>query len=453
MIRRALASLLLLAVWIGPGRAQAFDPVPHLRQTITLRSVADTGVILPRLRCSKPLTCTRADTFAVFGTMVVVISRVNYADSAKAWALEVTNIQPDLWTPFKHDTTHHLAMGGVLSLPYEKAMLGFDTLQMLGVTKGDTVAVLGTGLSAPLDITVAGGETVNVFGDSTTFGDTNPNCDGHDTFVAGQIGSSVWGLAPGTPIYMYRIFIVTGTCGYFGSDAVIALGKAGARHFTAANLSAGGSWMDPNAIADYNATGGVFCVAAGNNGGANLQPASEIGSIAISALDPGGALAGYSSHDSTTRYAMPGSGITGDAPCTGCAAGSASTEKSGTSMATPYCSATVALERKIAPNMSRDSLLRLNDSVAVDLGSGYKTMRADRFLKALAAAGWATSPINHVDVVPGVPFTGCTTIAGSQRFDAFADVPWILWSISGRTLCFSGTPPANPAGSLTIRGQ
>jgi subtilisin len=241
-----------------------------------------------------------------------------------------------------------------------------------GSVSSPAIAVIDTGIDASHpELNVVGGTNCST-GRKTNFDDGN----GHGTHVSGTIaakddGAGVVGVVPGAPLYAVRVLNNAGsgswssvTCGI---DWVTANASRGIK---VASMSLGGSGSDGScnsdamhqAICNSTAAGITYVVAAGNDGAnfSGFVPAAYDQVITVTAMadfngQPGGGAAPTcrSDVDDTaadfSNYTTSGSG---DAAHTIAAPGVCilSTWKgggyntiSGTSMATPHVSGTVAL--------------------------------------------------------------------------------------------------------------
>lgn len=452
-------ALFLLAVWIGPGRAQA--PVVNLRLVMITPADSqgrDTAKWSPRLRADSVTQLRYFHTprhFYFSGSVFLL------RDSVEAFLRDggVLSIAPTGLMIPPHDT---LAFGsplsasswGVAFVQADKACL---TKHVCG--QGRQLGVADGGSGPHPDLTIARGfdATGNMTLPNQDFSD-DEGCDNHGSHVLGTVAGRRTdavtmgvGVAPDAQMSVYKIAgPFTWGC-ILESQALVAAWQDALDHgLDAINCSCsfgeGHGW--DAIVASFTRANLVLVIAAGNDGGPVNAPADSPGAWAVCSVGPSGALSGFSSHDSTLTACGPGEGITSTIPPNGYG------DKSGTSMVGPHITAIVGLLRQVQPNASPDSLKHELCWHGIPVtGTNVCVPQVANILDSLIAAGAPVAAIDHFDVIAGVPFSGCTPILGGQKYDAFPDVPWILWSLSGRTLCFSGTPPANPAGSLTIRGQ
>ena len=180
------------------------------------------------------------------------------------------------------------------------------------------------------------------------------DCNGHGTHVAGTVGGSNYGVAPGVAIVPVRVLDCSGSGStsavIAGIDWVIANHVAGTP--AVANLSLGGARSSALdfAVRSAVADGVVFVVAAGNSATNACQssPAAEPLAITVGSTTAADARSSFSNYGSCVDVFAPGSGITSAWHTST----TASNTISGTSMASPHVAGVVALGLEIAPNSS-----------------------------------------------------------------------------------------------------
>ena len=142
------------------------------------------------------------------------------------------------------------------------------------------------------------------------------DCNGHGTHVAGTVGGSNYGVAPGVAIVPVRVLDCSGsgsTSGVIaGIDWVVANHVAGTP--AVANMSLGGGRSSAIDIAVQSAVadGVVFVVAAGNSTANACQssPAGEPLAITVGATTSADARSSFSNYGSCVDVFAPGSSIT-----------------------------------------------------------------------------------------------------------------------------------------------
>ncbi|MCA1721261.1 MAG: S8 family serine peptidase [Actinobacteria bacterium] len=283
--------------------------------------------------------------------------------------------------------------------------LSAQTLWAAGDASGQTVAVIDTGVDAThpdlAGVVLPGRDFV----DSTGDGRTDPN--GHGTHVSGIVaavggnGIGGAGLAPGARVLPVRVMDATGSG--FDSDAARGLVWATDHGATVANMSLGGP--DRSSVMDtavtYALNHGVSVVVSAGNAGLDGDPvewpAANPGVIAVGAVDIAGVRPGWSSSGPHLAVAAPGVGILSTVP------GGGYSSWSGTSMAAPFVSASVALLRHgaaLTPAQVRSRLM----STAVDLGeSGFDPLYGAGRVDPAAAEGLAVVAAAPAPVVAEAP--------------------------------------------------
>lgn len=234
-------------------------------------------------------------------------------------------------------------------------------------TTGVRVGIIDTGSGPHSDLNIA-------FGQCTVTGQPTANyqdVDEHGTHVAGLVGgtgalgSATRGLAPGVPLYIFRVFDYNnGKLGASNYAILKAMILAGAQGCDILNLSLGGGPYDPiveESIDDARNQGMLVVVAAGNdNRGAVSFPAAYAGATAISAMGHVGDFPGGSYFDADVQrppYGNPDandflasfSNVGPQVGCTGLGSGVLSTlpgnrigPMNGTSMASPMVAGAAA---------------------------------------------------------------------------------------------------------------
>ncbi|WP_306205849.1 S8 family serine peptidase [Actinoplanes sp. RD1] len=223
-----------------------------------------------------------------------------------------------------------------------------DSLPAVDLT-GQLVAIVDTGVDAAHEDFAAGQVRCDLGRDFVSGGNGCTDPEGHGTHVAGiaaaatNNGKGVASLASGLEILPVRVMNAQGA----GTSTNIANGIVYAvdHGATVINVSAAGAYsaVYDQAVAYATARDVPVVAAAGNNGGEGNQalwPASSPGTIAVAATEPDGGLAPYSNTSGVADIAAPGSDIPGLDALTG-----GYVTRSGTSMAAPLVSASVALYR------------------------------------------------------------------------------------------------------------
>lgn len=194
--------------------------------------------------------------------------------------------------------------------------------------------------------------------------------NGHGTHVAGIAaagrgdGVGIAGVAPAARVVPVRVLDSTGA----GTSGDVANGIRWAVDHGAdvINLSLGGDQsMAVTLATDYAESMGVVVVAAAGNAGPSgpvSYPAALDSAVAVASHDASGALSSFSSNGPQVDVAAPGSGIFSSSP------GSQWKAMSGTSMATPHVTGTVALMLQIHPTRSPAQVRELLRTTAIDEG-------------------------------------------------------------------------------------
>jgi len=202
---------------------------------------------------------------------------------------------------------------------------------------------------------------------------------GHGTHVAGTVSGTgangtQTGVAPGTNLLVAKVFNSAGD-GY-SSDVIEAFWWSIENGADVISFSGGGKIHDPlmtDAINNITAAGVVPVIAAGNDGSSPSTitcPGDEKGALTVGSTDSADDVASSSSRGPVTLYGetyikpdvvAPGVNINST-----CSTGGYCV-KSGTSMATPHVSGTVALMLQVNPNLMPDEIKSILGNTAVDI--------------------------------------------------------------------------------------
>jgi minor extracellular protease Epr len=234
--------------------------------------------------------------------------------------------------------------------------------------KGINIAVLDTGISPHVDLVLAGG------GSMTPYTNSYYDDNGHGTHVAGIIGArnndiGTVGVAPEANLYAVKVLDQNGT-GYL-SDILAGIDWAITNKMDILNLSLGLSHesvaLEQTVDKAYSA-GMMVVAAAGNSGtvdgsGNTVEyPARYDSVIAVAAIDNLNQRGFFSSTGDEIEISAPGVNVVSTYLNNHYAM------MSGTSMAAPYVSGTLALLKQQNPLMSNSQLRELLKSTTVDLG-------------------------------------------------------------------------------------
>ena len=251
---------------------------------------------------------------------------------------------------------------------------------------------------------------------------------GHGTHVAGVIaaatgnGIGVAGLAGGVTLLPVPFI---GADGGYDSDAIRAIGYAAARGAKVINASWGASVADAPAadnpaLADaIRSCRCLFVTAAGNEGrdmdraGNRVFPAAFRlpNELSVAAVDNRGRLASFSDYGTTVDLAAPGVGILSTLP-------DGYGWADGTSMATPYVTATAALVAAADPSLTPAGIAAVLRGSARPVPALVGRVRSAGMVSAAAAVAVAVAgsprPVTGQPLVP--------RLAGADRYTTAAAV-------------------------------
>lgn len=258
---------------------------------------------------------------------------------------------------------------------YEQWALGkLQAEQVWHSAKGDgvKVAVLDTGVQG--DHPDLAGQLLSGkdYVDEDNVGSVDPH--GHGTHVAGIIAAAmndfgVTGLAPNAKIIPIRVLPAEGTANW--AHIVDGIYEAADRGADIINMSLGGKGTNYSALnlaVEYAHLKGASVVASSGNSGDDTMylPAGTPGVLGVGGTTSGDVRTWDSTYNSSVDLSAPGESIYSTT------SGSGYEEDSGTSMATPYVSATLALTlqaaRQSTPGATAVGVEQLVQDNSVDLG-------------------------------------------------------------------------------------
>jgi len=247
------------------------------------------------------------------------------------------------------------------------------------------------------------------------------DCSGHGTHVAGTVGSSKYGMAPGVVIHPVRVFDCEGKGqqSYTIDAANWVAQNAPAR--SVVNLSLGGpvSTGVNAAVKGLVDRGLAVIVAAGNDAkdACTVSPASEPSVITVGALDRYDWETDFTNYGTCLDIYGPGKDIMSTDYL-----GGPGTEKDGTSMASPHVAGAAALYWELYPHLSG---LQVQNALVSHATTGLITF----------PWGQSGSPDRNLNVQFPVPSPPSAPLAVSASpHDGAATVSW--------------QPPASDGGNL-----
>ena len=287
---------------------------------------------------------------------------------------------------------------------------------------GVTAYIIDTGVLSTH--TEFGGRVLSGFS-SVSDANGTQDCNGHGTHVAGTVGGSNYGVAPGVAIVPVRVLDCSGsgsTSGVIaGIDWVIANHVAGTP--AVANMSLGGGRSSALDIAVQSAVadGVVFVVAAGNSTANACQssPAGEPLAITVGSTTSADARSSFSNYGSCVDVFAPGSSITS----AWYTSTTASNTISGTSMASPHVAGVVALGLEIAPNSSVAQISNWITSTATpgvigDAGTGSPNLLVYSRLSSTPPVAAAPSTTSTTSTTAAPSTTSTTSVPSGGGGDS-----------------------------------
>ncbi|MEN9508692.1 MAG: hypothetical protein RLZZ621_1255, partial [Gemmatimonadota bacterium] len=228
---------------------------------------------------------------------------------------------------------------------------GFYTAQNTGV--GVEAYIMDTGILYGHQ--EFGGRAVPFF-DAINDGLNGSDCNGHGSHVAGTVGGSTVGVAPGVSLFAVRVLGCSGSGSWSGViagvDAVAAKKRNNPTIPMVGNMSLGGGISSTLNTAVTNAVnaGVVMVVAAGNSNAdaCGSSPAATPAALTVGSTTSTDARSSFSNYGSCVDLFAPGSSIT-SAWYTGT---NVYNTISGTSMASPHVAGVAALYLSANPTAS-----------------------------------------------------------------------------------------------------
>ncbi|MFI6063571.1 S8 family serine peptidase [Streptomyces sp. NPDC051286] len=190
--------------------------------------------------------------------------------------------------------------------------------------------------------------------DLNVIDNTNTDCDGHGTHVAGTIGSKTYGIAKGVRLHAVKIFDCQGAGRTSATIKAVDWVTANAQKPAVANTSWNFTWNDTLAASLTSMmNSGVFLATSGGNTGADScdrLPRGLTQTTAVGATDRNDARASYSSTGACVDLYAPGSSILSTQP------NNTTAVYSGTSMATPHVTGIAALYKSAKGDTTQAAL-------------------------------------------------------------------------------------------------
>jgi hypothetical protein len=210
--------------------------------------------------------------------------------------------------------------------------------------------------------------------------------NGHGTHVAGTVCGELTGVAPGAKFAPLKVLSDDG----WGSDAdiILALDWALDKRINVASMSLGSPdshAMLEKALKAANGLGMTIVAAAGNEGYGPSYPATYEFVISTAAVDRNKNHADFSNIHDSVNISAPGVDVES------CWPGGKYAELSGTSMATPHTSGTIALMKSLKPEITDAEIKEALFKAAEEIGDGDDDkdmfgaglLRADSALKVI----------------------------------------------------------------------
>ncbi|MFD0726511.1 S8 family serine peptidase [Lysobacter brunescens] len=291
------------------------------------------------------------------------------------------------------------------------------------------------------------------------------DCNGHGTHVAGTVGGSTYGVAKGVTLHPVRVF----GCGSSGStsDVIAGIDWVTTNHVkpAVANLSLGGGAdeLTDTALNNMIDAGVVAVVAAGNDGqnACNYSPARVPAAITVGSTNSQDGRSifsvGSSNHGTCLDLFAPGSSILS----AGISSTTATSTKSGTSMASPHVAGVAALYLASNPTATPAQVTTaIINSSTPNKVTDAKTGSPNRLLYSLFG-GTTPPPVTYtvsgtVTTGTGAALSGVTISAGGVSATTSSTGAYTLSGLANATYTltpslsgYSFTPASR---SVTVSG-
>ena len=333
----------------------------------------------------------------------------------------VSSTPSEAVTPTSAEITRTIASVWGIDRIDERLPISDGYLSMPGRGQGTRIYVVDTGVrtthSEFTNRTSTGFSAV-------TDGLGTSDCHGHGTHVASSAAGTTYGVANLATIVPVRVLDCDGSGST--SDVVSGLNwvasNIGSTNSQAVvNMSLGGSFDSVLNAAVRNIVnlGVPVVVAAGNDGrnACNSSPASEPLAITVAASTSTDDEAGYSNYGSCVDVFAPGSAIT----AAGISSDSSTSEKSGTSMASPHVAGYAAVVKGLFPTASSAAVASaITGTASSNVLSNVTTGTVNRLLytkltkcevAVYVGVACSASVVSPVAPLPSVPVVAVPVVA------------------------------------------
>lgn len=302
--------------------------------------------------------------------------------------------------------------------------------QYAATGKGVRVYVLDTGIRATHHD--FGGRVLagfDAYGEGTT-----DDCHSHGTHVAGTIGGGTYGVAKQVSLVPVRVMRCDGSGSWSaviaGIDWVTRTNPQGQPAVVNMSIGGGTSSSADTAVRNSIAAGIAYVTSAGNNtADACLYSPGRVGEVVtVGATNSDDSKRSTSNFGTCVDVFAPGSGIVS----AGISSDTATTSKSGTSMAAPHVAGAAALHLEGNPTATPAQTTQVVlDAATTGVVTAAGTGSPNRLLYSVLAAATTQPPEPAPNQAPTASFTSsCTDL----------------------TCAFDGSASSDPDGTLTAHG-